>query len=234
MAFRNIARLSVLAGTLALAGAAQADSIISATSTITGTVITFNEYDGLVSTGPLDVGPAPGNDVRFSGSPFTLIGANAQDLEDNGLWGARGNLIDGLIQTPTGDGSFLATQFVTPSGAISFYFADPVAQVGAFMNQLQPYGTAGNMITLIAYSQNGSTIETFSFSVDTAFDSYNEGMFLGFSRAGADIYGFGVANGSFVMDDLTYSITPVPEPEALALMLGGLALLGARRKRKAA
>lgn len=234
MTSTNFARLGVLAAAMALAGAAQADAIISPTSTITGTVITFNDYDGLLTAGPLDVGPLAGNDVLFTSSPFTVIGANSQDLQDNGLWGVRGNPIDGLIATPTGSGNFVATEFATPSGALSFYFASPVAQVGAFMNQLQDFGATGNMLTLIAYGQTGSTIETFSFSVNTPFDSYNEGLFLGFSRASADIYGFGVANGTFVLDDLSYSITPVPEPAALALLLGGAALVGVRRKRKAA
>jgi len=59
-------------------------------------------------------------------------------------------------------------------------------------------------------------------------------MFLGFSRPTADIYGFGVANGSFVLDDLTYSMQPVPEPAALAMLLGGLGLIAARRRRRSA
>lgn len=229
MSSKLFARFGVLAAALAVLGSAHADSIVSTTSTFTGTVITFNEYDELVTAGPLDVGPALGNDVWFTSSPFTIVGANAQDLGDNGLWGARD-----LGPTPTGDGNFLASQFVTPIGSLNFFFSDPVAQVGAYMNQFQDIGTPAGMITLIAYDQSGSTIETFSFASDTPFDSYNEGMFLGFSRPTADIYGFGVANGSFVLDDLTYSMQPVPEPAALAMLLGGLGLIAARRRRRSA
>lgn len=232
MSIKHIYRLGALAAALALANTAHADAIVSNTSTITGSVITFNEFDGLITAGALDVGAGAGNDVLFTSVPNTVIGANNQDLQDNGLWGARGNPIDGLVDTPTGNGNFLATQFATPSGAINFYFANPVAQVGAFINQLQPYDTIDNFVTLIAYNQAGTVLETFSYSVDTPYDSYNEGMFLGIQRTGADIYGFGVANGSFVLDDLTYSVSAVPEPAAIAMLLGGLALIGARRPRK--
>ena len=49
--------------------------------------------------------------------------------------------------------------------------------------------------------------------------------------ASADIHGFAVADGTFVMDNLT--VSAVPEPQALALLLAGAGVswLGARRRR---
>jgi hypothetical protein len=51
------------------------------------------------------------------------------------------------------------------------------------------------------------------------------GSFFGIQRASADIYGFGVADGSFVMDNLTYT-APVPEPSTCALVVAGLCVIG--------
>jgi PEP-CTERM motif len=226
---------TAVATTIVLAGTAEAASSVSSGSNFAGTVITFNEYDGLSTTGPLQLNP----DVIFTSVPYALVGADAQDLQDNGLWGARGDIErapgDGnvLISTPTGDGHFLASQFVAQRGELGFSFATPVAQVGAYFNQFQPYGATNNSMRLIVYDRYGNDLESFSFSVDTDPAGYNEGVFLGFSRASADIYGFGIADGTFVLDNLTYAVAEVPEPAALALLMaGGLGACGARRKRK--
>ena len=230
MSIQHTTKLGALAALLALAGTAQAASIVSGTSTISGSVITFNEFDGyeVPNLGDLQFTVDLGSGVTFSTTPFATLGANNQDLQDNGAWGARD-----LGPTPTGDGNFVATAFTQSSGSIGFSFAAPVAQVGAFINQYQPEGTTNNFVTLLAYNQAGGVIDTFTYSVDTAYESYNEGMFLGFSRANADIYSFGVANGTFVLDNLTYSVAAVPEPASVMMLLaGGLGLVAARRKRK--
>jgi PEP-CTERM motif len=218
--------LSTLAVAALLASpGARAAAIASPTSTITGTVITFNEFDGLTTTGPLLVAPG----VTFTSEPFTVIGANNQDLGDNGLWGARGDIErtpgDGstLVSTPTGDGNFVASAFVSRRGAFGFDFGlNPVQSVGAFVNQFQGSGAAPSSLTVLAYGQDGGTIESFSIAIDTDAFGYNEGLFLGFQRASADIYGFGIADGTFVLDNLTYA---VPEPGSLAMVLAGLGLL---------
>jgi PEP-CTERM motif len=202
---------------------ARAAAIASPTSTITGTVITFNEFDGLTTTGPLLVAP----DVTFSSVPNSVVGANNQDLGNNGLWGARGDIErtpgDGstLVSTPTGDGNFVASAFVARRGEFGFDFGlNPVQSVGAFVNQFQ--GTAPNSMVVLAYGVDGEVLESFSIGVDTDVNGYNEGLFVGFQRASADIYGFGIADGTFVLDNLTYA---VPEPGSLAMVLAGLGLL---------
>jgi hypothetical protein len=229
MNFKIVYRVAAAAAMLAVGSGAHAASIISNTSTFSGDVIDFNNFDNLVTIGPLDVGAGAGDDVLFSSAQFARVGADNQDLQDNGLWGAR------FAPTPTGDGNFVASEFVARRGELGFTFATPVSSVGAFINQFQAPGMTTNSMRLIAYDQYGNDIESFSYTVNTDALGYNEGMFLGFQRATADIYGFGIADGTFVMDNLTYT-APVPEPGTWALMFAGLGVLvstvGRRRGRK--
>jgi len=227
-------KIKTLALALLLAqGAAHAMSVASDTAFAGGQVITFNGYDGLLSTGPEDVGAEVGVEVILTSGPFTEIGANARDLGENGLWGARGNPVDGLVATPTGSGNFVASSFGNRQGMISFSFTTAVAGVGAFMNQYQQDGVVNNL-TLLAFDASGNTLETFTYSTNTASDSYNEGKFLGFQRTTADIYGFGVAGKNIALDDLRFSATPVPEADTYAMLLAGLGVVGliARRRRQ--
>ncbi len=224
-------RLAAMALALAAVGTANAAAIVSDTNVIANPtqVITFDNFDGLLTTGPVELGASPG-EIVFTSVPNTLLGASNQDLNQNGLWGARGNPVDGLEVTPTGSGNFVASAFVAKRGESGFTFATGVNAVGAFFNQYQGF-IGSNSMTLIAYDAQGNTLESFAFSIDTGPDGYNEGKFLGFQRATADIYGFGIADGTFVMDNLTLA---VPEPGTYALLLAGLAMVGAAVRRRRA
>ncbi|MDC6167651.1 PEP-CTERM sorting domain-containing protein [Paucibacter sp. XJ19-41] len=226
--------------TLALAAAAlallaqlpaHAASVTSDAGFVGAKVITFNGYDGLIGTGPEDVGAEVGESVLFTSAPFTELGANARELGENGLWGARGNPVDGLVDTPTGNGNFVASGFIGNSGELGFRFGSGMAGVGAYLNQFQIDGVS-NSFTLLAYGQSGNVLETTTVSIDTDAYGYNEGSFLGFQRASADIYGFGIAGNGIVLDNLTFT-TAVPEPESYALLLAGLGVVGllVRRRR---
>jgi hypothetical protein len=211
---------------------ARAAAIASPTSTITGSVITFNEFDGLITTGPQLVAP----DVTFSSVPNSVIGANNQDLGNNGLWGARGDIErtpgDGntLVSTPTVDGNFIASDFVARRGEFGFDFGlNPVQSVGAFVNQYQ--GTAPNSMVVLAYGVDGEVLESFSIAVDTGAGSYNEGLFVGITRNVADIGALSFKGGGVVLDDFSHS-APIPEPGTTAMLLAGLGAVGLLMRRR--
>lgn len=208
---------------------AQTYNAITSPNTITSqsfNVLTFNGYDELSTTGPVNVGAEIGLNITFTSVPFTRLGANNQDLGDNGLWGARD-----LGPTPTGDGNFVASSFIRNRGEFGFSFDNPVSSIGAYFNQFQAPGATNNSLELIAYDFYGNVLQSYRFSINTGADSYNEGSFLGIQSSVANIYGFGVSDGTVAMDNLTFT-APVPEPSTYALMLAGLALLGAAVKRK--
>jgi len=222
----SFASLALVAA-LSLAGSAQAASIVSPTATFApSTLIDFDAFDGLQV-------PA-GAPVLLAGNAFFIsdvtatLGANEQDLAGNGLWGAR------VDATPTGSGNFVSS---TGPVLFGFLITGPQAQVGAHFNLSQPMdGLKDASLTLTAYSAANQVLESFSYKVDTNWDSYNEGMFLGFSRANADIYSFGVtvsAGQSLVLDNLHLSAAPVPEPASIALLAAGLAVVGGVARRRA-
>jgi MYXO-CTERM domain-containing protein len=208
-------------------GAAQAASVESDAGFAAAKRVTFNSLEGLFLPDPVEVGLVEtGSSVMLTSGLSTELGAFQRDLGENGLWGARGNLTSGLVDTPTGNGNFVATA----SEGLRFDFNQGVDGIGAYLNQYRAED-AVNSITLSAYGQNGALLESFSYSISTAYDSYNEGKFLGFVRAQADIYGFSVAGSNVSLDELSFA-TPVPEPQSAALLLGGLGLLLAWAQRR--
>jgi PEP-CTERM motif len=226
MSFKTVAAMAMLVA--GASASAQTYNVITNPNTITSqsfNVLTFNGYDELTTTGPVNVGAEIGLNITFTSVPFTRLGANNQDLGDNGLWGARD-----LGPTPTGDGNFVASSFIRNRGEFGFSFDAPVSAIGAYFNQFQAVGSTTNSIELIAYDFYGNVLQSYRFSINTGADSYNEGSFLGIQSSVANIYGFGVADGTVVLDNLTFT-APIPEPSTYALMAAGLLLLGATVRR---
>jgi hypothetical protein len=214
--------------TMALAASAsamaQTYSTVTDPNTITSlpfNVLTFNNFNELNTSGPVNVGAEIGQNITFLSVPTTRLGATNQDLGDNGVWGARD-----LGPTPTGDGNFVASAFLRNRGEFLFSFdTGPVMAVGAYFNQFQAIGSTSNRLELTAYDQLGNVLQSFQFTINTDPDGYNEGSFLGIRSSVANIYGFGVSDGTVVMDNLTFTV-PVPEPSTYALMAAGLFMLG--------
>lgn len=218
MKFTTLSIVALMAAT----SAANAASFSSPSATFTGDVIDFNAFDGyLLPQGgsnslSLDYG------VTLTTDGPATVGQNAFDLNDNGLWSVVGNT--------NRDGTFLSAEFNNANDSINFSFASGMQKVGIFINQYQDIGE-NNSLNFFAYDINGNVLDTRTINVDTAWDSYDEGMFVGFERASADVYRFGVSGGTFVMDNLT--ISAVPEPETVAMLLAGLGLLSFAARRRA-
>jgi hypothetical protein len=176
------------------------------------TVVTFDDFDGLVTSGPEVVAPG----VTFSGSSSTL-GAFVADVGANGIWGA-GKVFAGL-------GSFFEP---VSAGTMLFNFGS-VATAGAFVNVFAPDG----QVTITAFGAGGVTLESYQVTIDTP-NGENAGLFLGIGRSSADIMGLSFAGTGVVLDDLSLSTAVVPLPPAALLLAGGLVAMGWAGRRKKA
>lgn len=212
---------------MTVTAAAQAASISAPSATFAGTVIDFNAFDGYVlpqvDMGVLVTDLDVGGGVSLTTTAFANVGADNAELGTNGAWTVLGN--------SNRDGNFVSTAFTKNTGSLTFSFATAQQQVGIFANQFQSAGVL-NSLSFSALDMAGNVLETASVSIDTDELGYDEGMFIGFQRDSADIYGFALTDGSFVVDNLT--ISAVPEPETYAMLLAGLAAIGAAARRRRA
>jgi len=170
----------------------------------------FEGFDGLLSTGPVLVAPG----VTFTGDAGSELGANNRDLGENGAWGGFGN-------------HFAAGANV---GELRFTFGQLSNGAGAFVNHFALAALPLGLVVSV-YGDNNQIIETHTVTVDTAFDSYDQGVFLGITRANADIRSISFKGLGVVVDNVTVTAA-VPEPQTYALLLAGLGLVGAAARRR--
>jgi hypothetical protein len=191
-----------LAAALAFALPAQA-ALTHDVADITGPTVMadFEAFDGYYTMGPEVVAPG----VTFTGDADSVLGAYIADLGSNGVWG-YGN-------------AFAATGTI---GELRFTFDNLTHAAGALVNHFAmaefPFA-----VVVSAYGDNNQIIETYTLSIATDAMSENEGLFLGITRASADIRSLSFKGNALVVDNL---VAAVPEPEAYALMLAGLGLVG--------
>jgi hypothetical protein len=197
-------------GLMASAGSAHA-LLWGAPVPTPSTVVTFDSYDGFVTTGPEVVAPG----VTFSGSSSTL-GAFVAELNNNGTWGA-GKVFAGV-------GSFFEP---ISAGTMLFNFG-AVATAGAFVNVFAPDGK----VTISAFGAGGALLESHEVTISTP-NGENAGVFLAIGRASSEIEGLSFFGTGVVIDDLSLSTAVVPLPPAAFLLAGGLVAMGwAGRRRK--
>ncbi len=212
----------LMASALAAAAALPAHAVlVTNAGSIAGATVAvdFEDFNGLLTSGPVVVAPG----VVFTGDSAAELGANSRVLYDNGLWGVGNHFAAGGV-----------------AGELRFTFTDGLsAGAGAFVNHaafdalVSLYGAAPISVEVSAYGSNNQIIETYAYTVDTGDASYNEGHFLGITRAQADIRSISFKGVGVVVDDLLLT-TPVPETGTLAMMLAGLAavgFMGARQRR---
>lgn len=218
---KTIAALALLGGTLA---SSHAGAVLFADAAGFGSVVEdFSSFDGLVTSGPQLLGGG----ITFGSDIVSTLGAFAVDLVQNGAWGP---------------GQFAGLGDLSPSpqsydyiGSMTFTFASATYGGGAFMNLYQ--GDAAPVSLLVeALGAGGTVLESYTVNIDTAFDSYNAGRFVGIGRATQDVLALRVSGDGIVLDDLRVATQPIPEPSTYALMAVGLGLLGmaARRQQRKA
>ncbi|ATE60515.1 PEP-CTERM sorting domain-containing protein [Thauera sinica] len=210
MNFKSL--LAAAALTAVMAVPAQAAIVNDASSFGHAVVATFDDFDGLITTGPVTVAPG----VTFTGTE-SVLGASIADLGSNGIWYDDGG------DRFAGTGSPDSVGF----GLLHFTFDTALTRAaGAFLNSFN-----GGPILIAAYGANGRILETHFITIDTDAGSFNDGRFFGISRATADIRSIAFGGIGLVADDLTFAAS-VPEPESYAMLLAGLGMLGfvARRR----
>lgn len=189
----------------------------------------------------MQIGASLGADVGV-----TAIDGSFQIGSNFGAWGlgANGEWTD-TTDVNGVDSTFLAlngvVDFDTQTFAtLSFDFGGQlVSGVGAFMSYDPDFSYLGLPIQLYiaAYDASGELIEYSDLPFAAEADEFgnvtpNQGAFYGIKLDTPSIARFEVSAPYAVIDNFSFT-TPVPEPSTWALLLAGVATVGALARRKA-
>jgi len=216
-----------LAGTGA--HAATSTSLVSSENGITA--------DGLIDWGVLGV------EKTIVDNPFTIAVPNVSGLDvtvsqssgpflrvdQSGAW--QGNFAPGdrLLSTRAFGGA---------TGPVSLAFNSPVQGVGA---QIQAFSYGSFTATIEAFNSSNASLGSFTLAGNSTTAADNSAIFIGILSNALDIskvvFGVPVAMANaqdFLINGPRIQVPAVPEPEAYAMLMAGLGLLGfiARRRRK--
>ena len=209
-------RISVACAAVLAGASAQAVPVTSLPGSTTYSFPVENYF----GAGPRTVAPGiTWTAATGASSVFGFTGGYAFD--SNGQW-------SGLSMIGTNDGTGIIAMTLT--------FNDAVQGVGAFLNWARRVNGDPIVVppVIAVYDAANAPLESYTLTFSTGGGA-NSGEFHGFQRGSSDIKSI-TFSGSFIgaADLQVLSTAPVPEPETYALMLGGLAALGAVvRRRKA-
>lgn len=207
------ARIAVACAAVLAGASAQAVPVTSLPGSTTYSFPVENYF----GAGPRTVAPGITWTAASTNSVFGYTGGYG--FQSNGQWSGLS-----MIGTNTG------------TSAMTLTFNDAVQGVGAFLNwaRFDNGGPDGNQPVIAAYDAANALLESYTLTFSTGGGA-NSGEFHGFQRGSSDIKSITFSGGFIGAADLqVLSTAPVPEPETYALMLGGLAALGAVvRRRKA-
>jgi len=183
-------------------------------------------------------------DTQYAGVTFSQTPLGGRPQIDNfpSLFG-YGALAGGVLTGSTEGGH----PFPTVAGLIAM-LATPVSGIQVFFSDTSPLGS----YRVAALDSGGGVLESFSLAAAAVLPpGYSggffpapgvdplPGLFIGFQRGAADIYGIQIEasqypGDSFAIDDLRATTGEVPEPGTLLLGGSALAALAVLRRRKRA
>lgn len=204
MKFNLIAAAALMAASVS----AQATVITTSLDSITGaTVIGFESFDGLVNTtGTVDLDQG----VTLSADTNAELSPSDRQLGTNGAWSF---FLNGFAAS--GSNGVLNFSFDTLKSGVSAF----VSHNGGASLLVEAFGLGGNLLE--------STTVTFAASSEFAYD---EGTTIGFLRNSTDIASVRFTGVGAVVDN----VAAVPEPGTYALLLAGVAVMGAVARRRQA
>ena len=242
MKIRSLACAAISVGSVTAAGAAGIDTTDPGLAAAFQSGLTVQTFESLAGRTPQAI-TAYTQGVAVSPTSFVF---NQVPGVQFSVGGAVGTNMPALYQlggaiaanahsgtTVLGPVDFDFTTKFGPGAFIEVFFPTKVSSVGFWLNPALGNATLIAADTNFAFSGlTENTLETFTGAV--------AGHFVGITRPTADIGGFkiiGTGNTGFTIDDFSYGAagtvtTPVPEPAEWALLLGGLAALGAWRRRR--